>query len=111
VTVFESLPVPPEPVHVTVYTVVTRGETDTPGDVLLMAPLVEKFVPVHEVAFDDDHVRMELWPLVMEYEDAVRRTTGTGLETVTVYEVQPDWLLFTSSARALNVCAPVVLHE
>jgi hypothetical protein len=42
--------------------VVTVGETDTDPDV---APPVEKPVPVQEVAFVDDHVSVEDWPLVM----------------------------------------------
>jgi hypothetical protein len=42
--------------------VVTVGETDADPDVV---PPVEKPVPVQEVAFVDDHVSVEDWPLVM----------------------------------------------
>jgi hypothetical protein len=42
--------------------VVAVGETDADPDVALP---VEKPVPVQEVAFADDHVSVEDWPLVM----------------------------------------------
>ena len=56
VTVFTSEPVPPGPVHEIEYVVVTVGETVRQPDT---APPVEKFVPVHDVAFDDDHVSVD----------------------------------------------------
>ncbi len=54
VSVFVSVAVPPAPVQESVYAVVVVGETVTEPDI---APPVEKLVPVHEVAFVDDHVR------------------------------------------------------
>jgi hypothetical protein len=108
VTVFALLSVPPGPVHVAVYVVVTVGETVAVPDV---APAAEKLVPVHEVAFADDQVRVELPPVVMDEGDAVRRTTGAGSATVTEYVVHPELLPLESCARAWNDAAPVALHE
>jgi hypothetical protein len=62
--------------------VVAVGETDADPDVALP---VEKPVPVQEVAFVDDHVSVEDWPLVMlvglaEREAVVLDTAVTASE-------------------------------
>ncbi len=54
VKVSESVAVPFAPVQDTEYVVVFAGETSTEPSV---SPSVEKPVPVHEVAFSEDHVR------------------------------------------------------
>ena len=54
--------VPPGPVHVIEYAVVVDGETVTESDAALF---VLKFVPVHDVAWDDDQVIVELCPTAM----------------------------------------------
>ena len=108
VTVLESEPVPPVPVQVAVYVVVRVGEREVVPETALP---VEKLVPVQEVAYEEDQVRVELPPLVMDEGDAVRRTTGAGFATVTVYAVQPEALPFTSIAFAWNVFAPEELQE
>jgi hypothetical protein len=56
--------------------VVTVGETDADPDV---APPVEKPVPVQEVAFVDDHVSVEDWPLVMLVGPAEREAVGMAV--------------------------------
>ena len=56
---------PPAPVQLAVYVVVCDGETEVLPDVGEPLP-VEKFVPVHDVAFADVHVRVELLPCVTD---------------------------------------------
>lgn len=48
--------VPPEPAHERVNVFVAETATLTPGDMLLVAPPVEKSDEVHDVAFDELHV-------------------------------------------------------
>ena len=106
-TVLESEAVPPAPVQVTVYTVVTVGETLCVPLVGEPAP-VEKLVPVQEAALDDDHVSTDDWPVVIAGGNAVRSTVGALGLMLTLYEAQPDVLPSESCASALNVC---VLEE
>ena len=54
--------VPPVPVHVTEYVVVTLGETETEPEV----PLAVKPVPVQDVALVEDQVRVEEFPETTE---------------------------------------------
>ena len=72
---------------------------------------ITKFVALHEVAPDDDHVSVEDCPVVMVEGDAVRRTVGGGVCTVTVYEVQPEESPWEFCAFDWKVLLPVVLQE
>ena len=74
VTVTELLLVPPAPVQLTVYVFVLLGETLKVPDVALP---VEKFVPVQEVAFVEDQVRIDDAPLVTDVGLAVIVAVGT----------------------------------
>lgn len=60
-------------VHVTVYGVVAVGRTSTEPEV---APLVEKFVPVQEVAPVDAQVSNELSPEIIDVGLATREAVG-----------------------------------
>ena len=50
------------------------GATDTEPET---AFAVAKFVPVHDVAFVEDHVSVEDWPEVIDVGFAVRVAVGT----------------------------------
>lgn len=76
--------------QVTVYVVVDVGETDTEPDVWLP---VEKLVPVHEVAFVDDHVRVADCPEVIEVGEAERVADGVLAAAETTTAVQAPQLL------------------
>ena len=77
---------PPGPVQVTEYEVVLPGTTLSNP---LVAPPVEKFVPVQEVAFVEDQVRVEELPWTTEVGSAVSvavgRTAGTVIVKAGVY--------------------------
>ena len=75
--------VPPVPVHVTEYVVVTLGETETEPEV----PLAVKPVPVQDVALVEDQVRVEELPEAMEVGDALRVAVAAG--TALVYSYAP----------------------
>jgi len=77
VIVTDLASLPPVPVHVTVYVVFAVGVTTRVPEVGLPVP-VEKLVPVHEVAFDDDQVRVALSPWVMLVSSAEKVTVGSG---------------------------------
>ena len=85
VTVAWLVAAPPAPLHVTLYVVFVLGDTaaepDTPEEV--------KPLPVHEVAFVEDHVSVEVWPAVIAEGDAlsVAVKTGAGGEVVEVLTV------------------------
>jgi hypothetical protein len=69
--------------------VVEPGETETPVLFDVAFP-VANCALVHDVAFVEDHVRLELPPLVIEDGVAVSVTVGAGLEpTVTVADAVP----------------------
>ncbi len=74
--------VPPAPVQVIVYVVLVVGETATEPEVAV--PAVKLLV--HDVAFVEDQVRVELEPLAIEVGDAERFAVGAGepADTVTV---------------------------
>lgn len=84
VTVALWFAVPPEPVQVTLYVVLVFGETETVPAVALP---VEKLAPVHEVAFVEDHVIVELEPKAIDDGDAEIVAVGAGVaETITVFD-------------------------
>ena len=85
VTVALSVSEPPGPVHWSVYVDVEPGETDTLPEV---APPVEKPPPVHEVASEEDQVRVEESPEAMVVGDAVRLAEGAEAPAVMVTVVQ-----------------------
>ena len=62
--------------HEIEYTVVAAGETVADPAVALP---VEKFVPVHEVAFVEDQVSVEEFPEVIEEGLALNDATGAGV--------------------------------
>ena len=66
--------VPPEPVQVTEYVVLWDGVTVTEPAI----PEVVKLVPVHDVAFVDDHVSVADWPEVIDVGDAESEAVGPG---------------------------------
>ncbi len=69
-----------------------EGETDTDPDV---APPVEKLVPVHEVALEDDHDSVEELPCATEVGEADNEHVGGGLSTVHVeYAYDPESVPF-----------------
>ena len=72
--------VPPAPVQVTEYVVVTVGETDAEP----VVPLAVKPVPVQLVAFVLLHVSVEDCPLVMDVGFAERVAVGTGVPACVV---------------------------
>jgi hypothetical protein len=57
------------------------GETVADPDV----PLAVKPDPVHDVAFVEDHVSVEDWPLVIEVGFAESVAVGTGFEVPPVF--------------------------
>ncbi len=80
--------VPPAPVQVTVYVVFVVGETVTEPEVAV--PAVKFFV--HEVAFVDDQVIVELEPLVIEVGFAEIEAVGAGVPADTVTAVHAPQL-------------------
>jgi hypothetical protein len=66
--------------------VVLPGATAT---LPLVAPPVEKFVPVHELALVDDQVRVEEFPAMMEDGLAVSVAVGGTAGGVKVQVVAP----------------------
>jgi hypothetical protein len=77
VTVLLAEALPPLPVQVTLYEVVDWGETEIEPEV---APLVEKLLPVHEVALVDDQVRVEVPPADIEVGFADSVAVGGALQ-------------------------------
>src|SRR3989338_1863285 len=73
VTLAFAVALPPVPLQETEYVVSADGETLTLPDV---APPVEKFVPVQDVAFVEDHARVEESPSVMDAGLAEREAVG-----------------------------------
>jgi hypothetical protein len=61
--------------QVSVYVVDVDGETDKVPEA---APPVEKFVPVQEVAFEEDHVNATEFPFRMDVEVGERSAHGLG---------------------------------
>ena len=66
--------VPPEPVQVTEYVVLCDGVTVTEPAL----PDAVKLVPVQEVAFVEDQVRVDDWPEVIDVGDAESEAVGPG---------------------------------
>jgi len=101
------------PEHVTVYVLLAEidGTVAVP-DVGLPVP-VEKLVPVHEVAFDDDHWSVNAAsPSLYEVtglipRPAVRTAVGAGGPTDTLDVVQAEYAPSESCVRALNVLVPL----
>ena len=71
----EAGEVPPAPVQVREYVVVTVGLAVTDPEV----PDAVKPVPVQEVALEEDHVRVEDWPDVIVVGLAERVAVGMGV--------------------------------
>ena len=72
---------PPGPVAVAVYVVVSVGESVTLPDTCELVVTVRVLVPavavtVTELAFDDCHFKVTVWPDVMDFESAVSETVG-----------------------------------
>lgn len=84
----EGCDVPPAPVQVTEYDVVTVGETDTPT-AFEVDPPVEKPVPVHDVALVEDQVSVTDWPEAIDVWLAFKEAVAAGLVTVPVYSNAP----------------------
>jgi hypothetical protein len=69
-------PVPPSPVQVTEYVVELPGATAL---LPLVAPPVEKFVPVQDVALVEDQLSVEELPEMMDAGLAESETVGGGV--------------------------------
>ena len=80
VTVAFADAVPPAPVHVIVYVVVTIGETLTDPE----TPDGVNPLPVQLVALVEDHESVDDCPAMTDVGDAERETVGVGMVTVTV---------------------------
>ena len=82
--------VPPPPVQDVLYAVVCEGDTLRFPDAALP---VEKLVPVHELAFVEDHVRVEFCPWTMEVGLSESEQVGAGcaptLATTVVCQTPP----------------------
>ena len=97
--------------HVTVYVVVAVGITVVEPDVGEPEPVVN-FVPVHDVALDDDQVSLIAGsPSRYDVGRAVRIALCPGGLMVTVLVVQPEYKPPESCALARNVFVPVAPHE
>ena len=72
VTLFDALP--PDPVHVSVYVLVTVGVIPCVPEIALASPQLPPATQL--VAFVDDHESVEACPTVMEEGLAVNVTTG-----------------------------------
>lgn len=89
---------------------VTDGDTVTEPET---APPVEKPVPVQDVAFEDDQVKVELLPFTIDVGDAESATVGGRPLSVTVSVmvlVPADEKDFAAVAAEPNT-VPASLHE
>ena len=105
VTVVLCAVVPPAPVHVSVYVVFIVGDTASVFDVAMLP--VQPFEAVQEVALDNDQVKVEEPPAVIDVGDAEMVTFGAGIATVlfTVTDTPLEVVVFPaeSLARAARV--------
>jgi hypothetical protein len=79
---------PPVPVQVTLYVVLTVGETERDPE----APDGEKPVPLQDVALVDDHESVEKAPGAMYAEFAPKLSVGASVDTAArPFQVGPLW--------------------
>ena len=111
VTVAESFAVPPAPVHETLYDCVANNAPEETEP--FVAFPVEKPVPVHVVAFADDHTMVVDWPDVIEDGVTVMTTVGSGggaVEMFTDFEEVDEFAPREFCVSAVNVFVPFVVQ-
>ena len=97
--------VPPEPVQVTEYVALCDGVTVTEPAL----PEVVKLVPVHDVAFVDDHVSVADWPEVIDVGDA--ESEAVGVEGGGGGGVVPVAARLSSATQPLTPVVKLSFHQ